>query len=54
MDIFQLTHNLLIIKTPDGALMVDCHKRTIKAINAECYQMAASMKELFFELRQLL
>lgn len=52
MDIFQLTHNLLIIKTPEGGLMVDCQNQTIKAINAECYELAASLKELLFEIRQ--
>jgi len=52
MDIIQLTQNLLFIKTPDGGLMVDSAKQTIKAINAQCYQIAALLKELFFELRQ--
>lgn len=53
MDIIQLTQNLLFIRTPEGGLMVDTTKQTIKAINAECYQIAASLKELFFELRQV-
>lgn len=53
METIQLTNNLLFIRTPEGGLMVDTTKQSIKAINAECYQLAASLKELFFELQQV-